>query len=131
MIEGNSATDVIAAMIGLYMLAGGVGMLTDRDLWSRVIKEFAASPALGYLAGILAFAIGAAIVAAHNRWGTPLEIVVSLIGWAALVEGVLMLALRRPFLGFFARLAPSASAAWLIAGLIVAAGAVLLYAALV
>ncbi len=131
MIEGNSATDVIAAMIGLYMLAGGVGMLTDRDLWSRVIKEFAASPALGYLAGILAFAIGAAIVAAHNRWGTPLEIVVSLIGWAALVEGVLMLALRRPFLGFFARLAPSASAARIIAGLIVAAGAVLLYAALV
>lgn len=131
MIEGNSATDVIAAMIGLYMLAGGVGMLTDRDLWSRVIKEFAASPALGYLAGILAFAIGAAIVAAHNRWGTPLEIVVSLIGWAALVEGVLMLALRRPFLGFFARLAPSASAPRIIAGLIVAAGAVLLYAALV
>jgi hypothetical protein len=131
MIEGNSATDVIAAMIGLYMLAGGVGMLTDRDLWSRVIKEFAASPALGYLAGILAFAIGAAIVAAHNRWGTPLEIVVSLIGWAALVEGVLMLTLRRPFLGFFARLAPSASAARIIAGLIVAAGAVLLYAALV
>ena len=62
MISRYSATDVIAALIGLYMLAGGVRMLTDRDVWSRVIKEFAASPALGYLAGILAFAIGAAIV---------------------------------------------------------------------
>jgi len=130
MIEGYSATEVIAAMIGLYMLAGGAGMLTDRDVWSRVIREFAGSPALGYLAGILAFAIGAAIVAAHNRWDTPLEIFVSIIGWAGLVEGVLMLALRRPFLGFFARLAPSAAAARMIAGLVVAAGAVLLYAAL-
>jgi len=130
MIEGYSATDVIAALIGLYMLAGGAGMLTDRDVWSKVIREIAASPALGYIAGILAFAIGAAIVAAHNRWGAPLEMVVSIIGWAALIEGVLMLALRRPFIGFFARLAPSASAGRIIAGLIAAAGAVLLYAAL-
>jgi hypothetical protein len=130
MIEGYSTTQVIAALIGLYMLAGGVGMLTDHNVWSRVIKEFAGSPALGYLAGILAFAVGAAIVAAHNRWETPLEIIVSIIGWAALVEGMLMLAVRRPFLGFFARLAPSAAPARMIAGLIVAAGAVLLYAAL-
>jgi len=130
MIEGYSATNVIAALIGLYMLAGGAGMLTDRDVWSRVIREIAASPALGYIAGILAFAIGAAIVAVHNRWDTPLGIFVSLIGWAALIEGVLMLALRRPFIGFFARLAPSASAGRIIASLIAAAGAILLYAAL-
>jgi len=50
MIEGYSATDVIAALIGLYMLAGGAGMLTDRDVWSKVIREIAASPALGYIA---------------------------------------------------------------------------------
>ncbi len=130
MIDVYSATNVIAALIGVYMIAGGVGMLTDRDVWSRVIRDIAASPALGYIAGILAFAIGAAIVAVHNRWGTPLEIVVSIIGWAALAEGVLMLALRRPFIGLFARLAPSAAAGRIIAGLVAAAGAVLLYAAL-
>jgi len=130
MIEGYSATDVIAALIGLYMLAGGVGMLTDRDVWSRVIKEFAASPALGYLAGIVAFAIGAAIVAAHNLWGTPLEIAVSVIGWVALAEGMLMLALRRPFIGFFARLTLSESMVRIFAGLTVVFGVALLYAAL-
>jgi len=130
MIDVYSATNVIAALTGLYMLAGGVGMLTDREVWSRVIRDIAASPALGYMAGILAFAIGAAIVAVHNRWVTPLEIVVSVIGWAALIEGVLMLALRRPFIGLFARLAPSASAGRIIAGLVAVAGAVLVYAAL-
>jgi len=130
MIEGYSTTQVIAAMIGLYMLAGGVGMLTDHNVWSRVIKEFAGSPALGYLAGILAFAIGAAIVAAHNRWDTALEIIVSVVGWAALVEGVLMLAVRRPFLGFFARLTLSEVMVRIFAGLTVLFGVVLLYAAL-
>ncbi len=130
MIAYYSATELLAALIGLYMLAGGAGMLSDRDVWSKVIREIAASPALGYVAGILAFAIGAAIVAVHNRWDTPLGIFVSLIGWAALIEGVLMLALRRPFIGFFARLAPSASAGRIIASLIAAAGAILLYAAL-
>ncbi len=55
----------------------------------------------------------------------------SVIGWAALAEGVLMLAVRRPFIGFFARLAPSASGARMIAGLTVVFGVVLLYAALV
>ena len=130
MIQSYSTTEVIAALIGLYMLAGGVGMLADRDVSSKVIRETADSPALGYLAGILAFTIGAAIVAAHNRWGTPLEIVVSVIGWAALVEGVLMLALRRPFIGFFARLALSETMLRIFAGLTVVFGVVLLYAAL-
>jgi len=130
MIASYTVTEVIAALIGLYMLAGGAGILADREVWSKVIREIADSPALGYISGILAFAVGAAIVAIHNRWGTPLEIVVSLIGWAGLAEGVLMLAARRPFIGFFARLAPSPAAGRIIAALIVAAGAVLLYAAL-
>jgi len=130
MIASYTVTEVIAALIGLYMLAGGVGMLAERDVSSKVIKEFAASPALCYLAGIVAFAIGAAIAATHNRWGTPLEVIVSLIGWATLVEGVLMLAVRRPFIGFFARLALSESMLRIFAGLTVAFGGVLLYAAL-
>ncbi|MFW6024240.1 MAG: hypothetical protein ACOC8P_01320 [Dichotomicrobium sp.] len=130
MIESYTVTQVIAAFIGLYMLAGGAGMLAERDVWSKVIEGVADSPALGYLAGIIAFVIGAAIVAVHNRWGTPLEVVVSLIGWAGLIEGMLMLAVRRPFTRFFAELAPSQTIVRVIAGIIIAVGLVLLYAAL-
>lgn len=130
MIESYSVTQAIAALIGLYMLAGGAGMLAERDVWSKVIEGIADSPALGYLAGIIAFVVGAAIVAVHNRWGTPLEIVVSLVGWVGLIEGVLMLAVRRPFTRFFAELAPSQTVVRAIAAIIIVIGLVLLYAAL-
>lgn len=130
MIASYPVTETIAAFLGLYMLAGGLGLLAERGVWSRVIQGIADSPALGYLTGIIVFVVGAAIVAVHNRWGTPLEIIVSLIGWAGLVEGVLMLAMRRPFIRSVTRFTPSPYVVRILAGVSVLAGVVLLYAAL-
>ena len=62
------------------------------------------NPLLAYLSGVITFVIGAALVGLHDRWNDFLSGFVSLIGWAALIEGVLLLALPRHFIGFFAKL---------------------------
>ena len=63
----------------------------------------------GFLGVIIAFVIGGAIVGVHNNWNSLLAGFVALLGWASLLEGVLMLACRKWFLGLFARLALSSS----------------------
>ncbi|MGB7336769.1 MAG: hypothetical protein WBD01_13360 [Salaquimonas sp.] len=97
MLATYTLTQTIALLLGLYLLAAGIGLLTDSKAFAGVLDEFKSSIGLTYIAAIAAFAIGAVLVAIHNLWATPLQIIVSLVGWAALFEGLLMLAFRRPF----------------------------------
>ena len=104
MLDKLTTTQTLAVLIGLYFLAAGVGLLVDRNNASQLMKELMAQSMFGFLGGILAFAIGGAIVAVHNIWDGFLSSFVSLVGWMSLAEGVLMLACRKWFLGLFARL---------------------------
>lgn len=131
MLENLSTTQTIGALIGLYFLSAGVGLLVDRNNISGIFKELAAQPMLGYLGGVIAFAIGGAIVSVHNVWDDFLTSFVTVIGWISLTEGVLMLAFRRAFLGFFERLSMNTAFITAIGAGTATAGAVLLYACLI
>ncbi len=94
-------TGTIASLIGLYFVAAGVGLLVDRDFCAKVIAELNDQTLLGFLGGIVVFVIGGTIVAVHNDWSGLLSGFVSLFGWVALAEGVLILAFQKWFLGLF------------------------------
>jgi hypothetical protein len=100
-----AATETLALFTGLYLFAAGVGLLLDPKGYAAMMEEFRANGALAYLAAILAFVIGAFIVTVHNVWTSPTAVLVSLIGWGARAEGMLLLAMRRKFLDLFAPLA--------------------------
>lgn len=94
----------LAILIGLYEGAAGLAGLTGQIRWTDLVAEFERSPALTFITGFVAFAIGGTMVLVHNHWTDPLAIVVSLVGWAALAEGLLvlvrpaaLLTLARPF----------------------------------
>ena len=130
MIETLSTTQILAVFIGLYMVAAGIGFLTGRGSYATLIDELRDNTALGYVTGAFVFALGAAMVAVHNLWTGPLAIVVSLVGWGALIEGVLMLAIRRTFLGLV-KVVPFTAATRVPYGIAaIVLGAVLLYAGL-
>jgi hypothetical protein len=130
MIETLSITQILAVFIGLYLVAAGIGLLTDRNAYATVIHDLRENGTLGYVTSVFVFVLGAAIVAVHNEWTSPLSIVVSLIGWGALLEGVLMLAIRRPFLNVVGVVPFTAATALPFGITIIVFGAVLLYAGL-
>jgi hypothetical protein len=130
MIETLSVTQILAVFIGLYMVAAGIGFLTGRGSYATLIDELRDNTALGYVTGAFVFALGAAMVAVHNLWTGPLAIVVSLVGWGALIEGILMLAIRRRFLGLV-KVVPFTPATMVPYGITaIVLGVVLLYAGL-
>lgn len=85
----------LAVLIGLYELAAGIVSLTGRIDWNAMLDEFERSPGLTFVTGFAAFAIGAAMILGHNHWTDPLAVIVSLIGWIAAAEGLLIMGLGK------------------------------------
>ena len=86
----------LSVALGLYMLAAGVGLYRIGDRAVDLIGTFEQSPALTLLTGVVAYAVGVAIVLTHRVWTDPLAIVVSLTGWIAALEGLLLIAWPAP-----------------------------------
>ncbi len=130
MLENLSTTQTLAALIGLYFVAAGTGLLVERQNMSAMFKDLSNHAMLGYLGGLIAFTIGGAMVAIHNDWSGLLAGFVTLVGWMALFEGVMMLAFRKWFLELFENwlLSPTVVSGFGVGTIIV--GAIVLYAGL-
>jgi len=84
---------LIGRLFAALYIAVGVGMLVRPAHYKKMIADFSESPALLYLGGAMALAAGVLIVTFHNDWTPGWTIILTLLGWAALVKGFLILAL--------------------------------------
>lgn len=88
----------LAEAIGLYMIVIGISGLVAPQRWRAMMDDLERSPGLVMALGFPVFAVGAALVLIHSIWTDPLAIIVTLIGYAALIEGALLLAVPGPLL---------------------------------
>ena len=79
---------LIAGFIGPVLAAMGVAMLLNRDLFPVMIGQVAQNYALIFLSGILTLLGGIAIVRVHNVWSGGWPIIVTVLGWLAIVGGL-------------------------------------------
>ena len=91
----------LLVLIGLYELAAGVAGFTGRIDWRAMMDEFERSPSLSFVTGFMVFVIGGVMVMSHHHWTDLLAIIVSLIAWIALIEGLTIMIVARPLLVFF------------------------------
>ena len=94
-------TETLALLFALYFLAAGSALAAQPQIARRMLSQLAGQSALCYLAGILVLAIGGAVVGLHHRFDSLLAGFVTLIGWVALIEGLLLIALQERFVGWF------------------------------
>ena len=104
-------------LIGLYDLAAGIAGLTGRLDWRSMMDEFERSLSLSFIAGFMAFAIGGVMLINHHHWTDPLAIIVTIVAWIALVEGLLIMVVARPLLDFFRPIIANQRAVSLVATL--------------
>jgi hypothetical protein len=86
-----------------------------------MMDEFERSPALTFVTGFAAFVIGGAIHLSHHHWTDLPAIIVSAIGWIAMIEGLLIMVWARPLLALFRPLVRSQRAVSILAALFGAA----------
>lgn len=88
----------LAEAIGLYLIVIGISGLAGPQRWRAVMDDLERLPGLVMALGFPVFLVGAALILIHSIWRDPLSILVSLIGYVALAEGALLLAVPAPLL---------------------------------
>jgi len=83
----NETTLLVVQLTGPVLLAMGAGFLLNPKMYAKVYSGFSKNPFSVLIAGMLSMVMGLLIVMNHNLWSTPLEVIVSILGWGALVKG--------------------------------------------
>jgi uncharacterized membrane protein HdeD (DUF308 family) len=78
---------LIAGLIGPTLVAFAVATLLNL----RSFPEFSSTATLIFVTGILMFVAGVAIVRSHNNWKGGWPLVVTILGWLAVLGGLVRL----------------------------------------
>jgi hypothetical protein len=114
-----TTSKTIAGLIGPTLAAIALGMLFNLASFPALAEQVSREPALIFLSGVLLFVAGLAIVRVHNVWSGGWPVLVTILGWLAVVGGLIRILLPT-------RLAEIAAGFGQNTGLITASGIVLL-----
>ncbi len=79
---------LIARLIGPLLVMTGLIMLVTPQAVQDMAREFLASRALIFIAGVLALLGGLAIVNTHNVWTAGWPVIITIFGWLAVIGGI-------------------------------------------
>ena len=83
--------EIIAQVFGPLYLIAAAGMIVNADSFQKMIEEYLESPALCYLGGVLALVGGMVILVFHRTWTADWTVVITVIGWLAVLKGASLL----------------------------------------
>jgi len=82
----------LSRLIGLYCILVGLSMMTHSQATVETVTALLQNPPMTLILGVITLAAGLAMVLAHNIWsGGTLVVVVTLVGWMALVKSLFFL----------------------------------------
>lgn len=91
----NELTITIAKLIGPIYLAVGLGIFFSKEYYLKVYKDLENETLAVFMGGIASLVIGILILINHNIWDSFLASMVTLIGWLALLKGIMLLIFPR------------------------------------
>ncbi len=83
---------LIAKIIAIIYLSFGIGLLFNGNFYKKEIPKLLDNSAYLILCGFMAIIVGMLIIEYHNHWVKNWTVIVTIIGWIALVKGVFLLA---------------------------------------
>ena len=86
------ASAVISQILGLTYVIVGIGLLLNPANYQSILKGFCESPALSYLGGLLALIFGLTILVFHHAWSADWTVIITLVGWLAIIKGSVLVA---------------------------------------
>jgi putative exporter of polyketide antibiotics len=82
----------LSRLIGLYCILIGLSMMIRGQATVETVTALLQNSAMTLILGVLTLAAGLAMVLAHNIWsGSALVVVVTLVGWMALIKSLFFL----------------------------------------
>lgn len=82
---------VIAQILGIFFAVVGIAMVVNSKSVVGAIEESVSHKGVVFLWGLLALFMGAVIVSVNNTWTSGLPLLITILGWLALIKGVFIL----------------------------------------
>jgi len=90
----STRTIYLSKLFGLYFILVALPMMIHKQAVVDMVTALFRDPAMMFMLGLLTLVAGLAMVLAHNIWsGGALPVVVTIVGWLALIKGVMFLLL--------------------------------------
>jgi hypothetical protein len=83
---------LIAKIASVTYLSASAGAFFGADYYRKIADDFFSNAGLTYVAGFITVVIGFLIVNYHNRWTKNWTILITILGWLALLKGILLIA---------------------------------------
>ena len=84
-----ATSKTIAALLGPTLIASAASIFLNLRAWSGMVDQAFHNPALVFVSGYPLFVAGLAIVYFHNQWKGGWPVVVTALGWLAVIGGLL------------------------------------------
>ena len=81
----------IFQIFSLVYISIGIGIIINSDFYKKAFEDFTQCGSAMYFGGIMALAIGFIIVTFHNTWTKDFAVIITIVGWIALIKGILIL----------------------------------------
>jgi hypothetical protein len=94
---------LIAKIVSVVYLCAALSAIFSKDHFRRVLDDLFKNAALVYFMGFTAVILGILIVHYHNTWVKDWTVLITILGWLALLKGVLLIAVPR-FVESYSRL---------------------------
>lgn len=120
-----NSSHYIAGLIGPVLMAIAAFMVLRRNAFAEFAKQAVGNKPLILLAGVLLLIAGSAILQSHNLWTGDWRVVVTLLGWLAIIGGLVRILVPDFATGIVDHIKPDHPAVLVTAGIYFALGAFL------
>jgi hypothetical protein len=80
-------------VLGIFFVITGISIVANGKATAVAVEESVQNKGIMFMWGILALLIGAVIVVLNNVWTSGFALLVTLLGWLALIKGTFILLL--------------------------------------
>lgn len=82
---------IIAQVLGIFFAIVGIAMVVNSKATASAIEESVAHKGVVFVWGLLALLIGAVVVVLNNAWTSGLPLLITILGWLAVIKGAFIL----------------------------------------
>lgn len=81
----------LARLFGIAYITMGIGMMFNLKTYQKVMEDFSKNAAVILYGGLMALFIGLLIILSHNVWVAGWPVLITLLGWGAVIKGIWLL----------------------------------------
>lgn len=94
---------LVARILAIIYLAVGLGMIFNKAYYQKMIHDLCSESPMLYIGGFLAIVAGFLLTTFHNIWVKDWTVLITIIGWLAMIKGIMLLVLPKTTITIIAK----------------------------